>query len=501
MKRWLLGVALVLAACGTWTGVSSAARNVVGYAPVNAVTVPSAKPIFTIKTARIDPRDTIEILLSPDPTIEQAGSLPASWVSLRARATPRSSTTFVATETGQLPPGRWYWQWMYADTSCTAPGSEASAQPSLKAVNASLCRSSAGTHCDAGSHECLGPILSFVVEPGTSAVPALDGSGSTGSPLTFVTGLPGGDVVEPSILYDARAPFFADPSGDNGYQYVMCLGAYYQSDATDENPNLWVSHDGSTWTYVVFANGIGTPSPGYTGPLTPIVPNRSQGDGNLSDPDLVRGPDGTYFILYNQFLTPTAAGGTGSAGADWSIKGISSRSLAGPWTAPVTLAATARASVRPASPSALWDGSAWQVYGVDDHDTSNTSVYHYTITGPNLLAGWTPRPPLAISLPPGYSSQVWWHSNAYRVGNTQYILMQDSTAGKSAGGNLWLISSIDGGTTWTVPSHPTLSGNTFYRSALVPEYRNGVFGIDLFYGELGSNWTIGRGYVALEPSP
>lgn len=319
---------------------------------------------------------------------------------------------------------------------------------------------------------------------------------STGIPtaLTFPTGYAGNDVVEPSILYDDTAPFFADANGRNGYEYVACIGGYSGSNALYENPNLWVSHDGTTWVYVVFSGGVGIPTPGYGGVLTPIVPSAFQGDGLLSDPYLVRGPDGTFFILWNQFLVATGSGGTGTDGHDWSIKGISASSLAGPWSTPVTLVASTRASVRPSSPSAVWDGTQWQVYCVDLANTSATFVSEYTIADKNLLSTWVAKSNPSISLPSAYSSQVWWHHNVYRVGNQLLILMQDTAAGTSGGGNLWLLSSTDNGATWTVPPSPFLAGSSYYRSALVVSQRGSGLGLDLFLGENATSWKIRRGY-------
>jgi len=309
----------------------------------------------------------------------------------------------------------------------------------------------------------------------------LSGLPSTGHGVSFPTGYPGNGVAEPSILFDASAPYFADANGDHGYEYVACLGGYYQTSAVYENPNLWVSHDGDNWTYVVFSGGVGTPTPGYgttitdaaissgtnvlaspsapftpgmvgwpvmvvgagasgadllttissytdskdvvltdtagttigptnagLGLLTPIVPNASQGDGNMSDPYLTRGPDGTYYILYNQFLTSTTRGGTGTTGQDWAIKGISASSLAGPWSDPVTLVASAVGATRPASPSAVWMPSLnqWQVYGVDDSNASTPSVLRYDVAGSDLLSTWVPQPAPPIRMPSAYGLSV-----------------------------------------------------------------------------------------------
>jgi hypothetical protein len=315
---------------------------------------------------------------------------------------------------------------------------------------------------------------------------------SAGTALVFPTGYAGNDVVEPSILFDDNAPFFADANGAGGYEYVCCAGGYSGSNDLYENPNLWVSHDGTTWVYVVFSGGIGTPTAGYGGVLTPIVLANAQGDGHISDPYLCRGPDGTYYILFNQFLVATGSGGTGTGSNDWAIKGISATSLAGPWSAPVSLVQTVRANDRPSSPSAVWHRGQWQIYGVVCASTRNGIIFKYTVTGKNLLGTWVAASDVSASLPAAYSANQWWHLNVYRWGKQLFMVMQDTILNSSGSGNLWCLSSSDDGATWTVPSAPMLAGTSFYRSAAVVSERGWGIGLDLFYGQLSGNWKVSR---------
>lgn len=320
---------------------------------------------------------------------------------------------------------------------------------------------------------------------------------SLGTLLTVPTGYPGGDVVEPSVLYDSSAPFFADANGRNGYEYALMIGGYYTSNALYENPNLWVSHDGYTWIYVVFSGGIGTPTPGWSGTaLTPIVPSGVQGDGNMSDPYLVRGPDGYYYILWNQFLVATGSGGTGTGGNNWATKGIKAKTLAGPWSAPVTMLAQVTSARRDSSPSALWDGTKWHIYTVDLHDlTVQPPIGHYTAT--DLLGAWAVQASPSIPVPAAYSTRGWWHLNAYRWGSKHVLVIQDNIINSSGPGNMWLVGSDDGGATWSVPSDPFMKGS-FYRSALVATRRGDQSGFDHFYGTLVTNWALNRNFISLQ---
>jgi hypothetical protein len=300
---------------------------------------------------------------------------------------------------------------------------------------------------------------------------------------SFLTPATGNDIVEPSILYDASAPFL-------GYEYVMCAGPYYQANAIYENPCLWVSHNGATWVPVV----NGAPTPGYSGTATPIFGQGVQGDGNNSDPYLVRGPDGTFYILWNQFLTATTSGGTGTGGNNWGVKISKASSLAGPWSTPVAALATVVTTTRPSSPSLIWDGRQWHMYAVDNANISATSLVRYTNPSADPTQGtWTLQTAPAAVLPTGYTGQVWWHLNAYLSGSQHVLIIQDNAAGSSAGGNLWVITSDDEGITWSVPSKPAITSTHLYRSAAV----FGDGSLDLFVGRLGSSWELHRTRLAL----
>ena len=306
-----------------------------------------------------------------------------------------------------------------------------------------------------------------------------------GQLLTIPTGYAGNDVVEPTVLFDASAPFL-------GYEYVLCAAPYYQSNATYENPCLWVSHDGITWVPVV--NGV--PTSGYGGTATPLFPNGVQGDGNLSDPTLYRGPDGTFYVLWNQWIN-AAPSGSGTNGNNWAVKISKASSLAGPWSTPVNAITTVLATIRPSSPSIFWDGQQWHLYAVDLTNVSATTFLHYTNPSADPTSGtWTKQSNPAIAMPAAYSTQVWWHLNAYLSGSQHVIVAQDSRAGSSGGGHLWLITSNDGGTTWTVPTSPVIAATSAYRSALVFSADGSL---DAYCGRLGTNWELRRIRIPFQP--
>jgi hypothetical protein len=321
-----------------------------------------------------------------------------------------------------------------------------------------------------------------------------------GSALVVPTGYGDNSVVEPSILYDVRAPFMADANGQNGYEYVLCAAPYFGSNAALENPCLWVSHDGTTWLQVVFTAGVGVVNTGAAVTATPIVAQGNQGDGNNSDPYLVRGQDGTYYIIWNQFLNPTGSGGTGTGSNDWGIKGIQASSLAGPWTTPVSLLQQVRATRRDSSPCAFYDGTKWQIYAIDLHDlTVQAPITRYTVSGASLLGTWAVQSNPTIALPAAYSTQTWWHVTSLRWGARHVLILQDNIINSSSSGNMWIVWSDDGGTTWTVPNVPFLSGS-WYRSAAPVAVRTRAMGFDILLGNLaGGVWSLYRGNATLSP--
>lgn len=309
----------------------------------------------------------------------------------------------------------------------------------------------------------------------------LAASTKTTAALTIPTGFAGGDIVEPSVLWDPTAPFL-------GYEYVLCAAPFFQSNAALENPCLWVSQDGNTWVPVV--NGVPTPA----GTPTAIFPQGVQGDGNNSDPYLYRGPDGTYYLYWNQFLNASPAG-TGTGGNTWAIKMSKASSLAGPWSTPINVIATVLTTSRPTCPSVFWDQATnlWHMYALEFANTSATFITHYTATNP--AGPWTQLANPSIPLPSGFTSQEWWHLNAYKWGSLHVLIVDDSPkAAESNPGNLWLLTSADRGVTWTVPSAPllTTAQANAYRSALVPTRLGYGDGFDLFYGSGESPWALHR---------
>lgn len=322
-----------------------------------------------------------------------------------------------------------------------------------------------------------------------------------GPTITIPTGYPAPDLVEPSILLDDRAPFMADAAGKNGYEYVFCGCPYYLSNAALENPCLWVSHDGNTWYPIKYTAGIGVVDTAYAGgyTVTPVVAGAVQGDGNLSDAWIGRGPDGTYYILFNQVLVATGSGGTGTGGNTFAIKGVSASSLAGPWTTPVTIRASIATADQPATPSAFWDGSKWVIYAIDIFTVASAPpVVQFTSASLNLLAAtWVKQANPAITYPAAYSAtRGWFHLNAYRWGTKHLLLIQDFIISGSSNGNLWMVSSDDGGATWTVPARPFLQDWRGYRSAVIVSQRGTSVGFDLFAGNTVTSYHFQRSFLS-----
>jgi hypothetical protein len=116
-----------------------------------------------------------------------------------------------------------------------------------------------------------------------------------------------------------------------------------------------------------------------------------------------------------------------------------------------------------------------------------------------LLGAWAVQSNPSIALPAAYSTQTWWHVTAIRWGSRQVLVLQDNVINSSDSGNMWVVWSDDGGTTWTVPAVPFLAGS-WYRSAVVAAFETRAQGFDVLLGNLtGAVWSLYRGTATLAP--
>jgi hypothetical protein len=289
--------------------------------------------------------------------------------------------------------------------------------------------------------------------------------GPTGSRLTIPTHVSpaGGQTTHPTVVYS--------PDKFGGYHYWMAHTPYPASNDDHEDPNLAVSNDGITWIA----------APGVTQPL-------DDADGTPeynSDVDLKFGPDGRLYLFWRHYDTGSV--GTeekvwvrhSSDGVNWSTKALI-------WQANHTVN-------RYLSPSFLWEDNRWKFWAVDMLTSPNKIVMRQATVGVKVpgISDWGAE---TICTTSGMQSgKEPWHLYVDKPGSQYIMILNDSVTDSSqVDGDIVLFTSSDG-TSWAGAGAPmiprTLAGehDRIYRATFVPEYRNGVLGLRVWY----SAWIVG----------
>ena len=268
--------------------------------------------------------------------------------------------------------------------------------------------------------------------PTTLTVPTYDGSNVT---------------VHPSALYF--------PDGWNGYRYWLAITPYPGSDSEYENPSILASNDGVTFAA----------PPGVTNPLVASP----AGIGYNSDPCLTLGPDNRLYLFFRDYNATGSTPPRDRLLVMSSADGIS-------WSTPVVIVDTADNVQRLASPTAWYDRARglWIILAVDIVGTQTIK----RLTSSSATSGWSAAS--AISFTPALSGTNPWHIEARPVGADVVMLCQDGTP---AGGSLYLMSSQDGGVTFT-RSTVRMGVSNAYRSSFVPVITPDGVALDIFQGAL-----------------
>lgn len=298
-----------------------------------------------------------------------------------------------------------------------------------------------------------------VLYPGAGDLTAANAA----SPLSITTFAAGNDeVVHPSVVD-------AGPVGWNGHRYWLAATPYPNTDNTKENPSIWCSDDGETWS---------VPS-GGTNPVVAQPPS-----GFNSDCDLVlRG--GTMHLFWRVYDTANTGQeeqihlATSSDGTTWTDLG-----------AVLTNDDTVR---RPVSPSVLVDSDGtWRMWTVDILPASASHVVQMW-TAPDPEGPWS-GPTNTDMAPP--SGDELWHLDVGLVDGTYHVvlLVADPDAFGVVGTSLRYGTSTDG-ETWTMQATALLTGSAggwddeLYRAAMTPD---GDGGWVLWYGSANTpDWLVG----------
>lgn len=310
----------------------------------------------------------------------------------------------------------------------------------------------AGDYATVASLDAYAPVAEVrdlsVPSPAASRIdPNLAVARRVTSPLTIPTGYTGNDIVEPELLYDPDASLW-------GSRYLLIAAPYYQSNAALENPSLWVSNDGTTWTVPA----------GVTNPIYPSGVGGA-GYGNNSDPSILLGNDGQLYMLFNEFFPS----------GNWGVRAASCppSNLAGWDAAPTTVVSTAIGTSRSTSPSGFYDPALGEYvfYSID------------IVPSPNVLQRWTSaNPKTAWTLTTAPTFPTWpatgremWHLNAYLIGDQHVLLISDTATGGSGPGNLYLAVSNDRGATWSIGQQPLIYGTGISGQWDQGLYRSAIF--------------------------
>jgi hypothetical protein len=290
------------------------------------------------------------------------------------------------------------------------------------------------------------------------------------APAPLPTPVPpvGAELVHPSV--------FHQPGGWNGYPYWMAVTPYAHSEAEAENPCLYCSLDGRTWTVP-------------RGVVNPLVPRPREPRRYNSDPHLAAGPGGSLLLFFR------------TAGADRgdSLFLMTSRDGA-TWTAPKKILDVPLEDERQLSPAVIQDGDRWAMYYVD------SSAFPYTVrrrTATSPQGPWSaPREVTGVAAPEG---RMLWHLDAFKDGPDTLLLLDATDVYRTQEGGRLIFASSKDGLAFRQAPRPVLAGSagwdrSIYRSCCLPETKNGHKVYSIWYSAWGpEGWRLGFTELAGDP--
>ncbi|MGZ4219173.1 MAG: hypothetical protein ACXVH1_27865 [Solirubrobacteraceae bacterium] len=298
--------------------------------------------------------------------------------------------------------------------------------------------------------------------------PTLVTAQNAASPLSIQTPDGSGQVVEPAVEYI--------PWGWNGHRYWGWITGYTNGNNATENPSLYYSDDGSTWTAVT---AIGFPA------------IAKPSNGNNDDPEIARGPDNNLHLFINQTL------GT-SAPYTYQIV----------WcTYDGSVLTTPQVIIGPSTTYGIggfameWDGTntqwvCWSVDGLGPFPPN--PVNRRTCGGSQPNGTWSaPTTCTFVNAPSGR----WpWELHVRRRGE-QYVMLATWAADQGGATSLLYLAVSGDGLTWTcnpnwilAPSASGWDNHIMYRADLIPldDGADGLF--DIWYSAANASlaWFMGR---------
>lgn len=293
-------------------------------------------------------------------------------------------------------------------------------------------------------------------------------------PLTIPTYVPADDaIVHPDVVFV--------PEGWNGHKYWLAATPYTAADNQYENPSIWCSDDGLSWT---------VPS----GLTNPVEPGTGVVNSYYSDTDLVLGADGTMYLFFRWNLSPREV-----LYLRTSTDGVT-------WTPKVIVKETVQSVSRLISPAVLFDGLRWHMWAVENVDPAARKIVHLTAAA--AAGPWSAPVDCTISLPKmpcvndaGSAPSRPWHLDALHVGGQFLALVTfNIDAGSGGRGQLYLAASTDG-TAWARAPRPVLDYRTgywdqsVYRATAVLVQRGSGLGLAIWYSAISNATVFQIGYT------
>lgn len=338
-------------------------------------------------------------------------------------------------------------------------------------MSMSTTRFQTGTRCglSAGSaNNCTFDdfqVLRWAMSP-LPTLPTVTASNAA-SPLIIDTYDGSGQVVHPSVIDFGG-------SGWQGPRYWMSIDPYPGSQAAYENPCIYYSHDGNTWTV----------PPGLTNPIDP----RPSPYYN-SDSELILGPDGLLYCFFRRY-----------ASNQWDQLLYRTSSDGVTWSSAVVLTPQGL-PYQYLSPTIVYRDGSWQMWVVDTSDTVSGAYRLMLYTAPTV-AGMGSAPPTFCPMAnwrSGYSPMPWHQKIIFYNGLYRGVFTTMVTAGQYS---LCYGESADG-LDWNVAAAPFLSPGApgywddtwIYRSTFVPISG----GYDLWYSAKNAAgvWGFARTQMVL----
>lgn len=319
-------------------------------------------------------------------------------------------------------------------------------------------------------------VQAAILEVATDSLSFATGAVNAANATAYVPANPCARLTTPDGSSDVTHPSVVDMGEGNtwnGHRYWLAITPMPGSDSQYENPCIYYSDDGDTWTVPA---GLTNPIEAYPG-----------GSDYNSDAHLVYDA-GTMRCFFRQQI-----GSTNYYYVRSSTDGVV-------WGSKTQVYTSALASEAYYSACFTKDADGlWHMHAVNNVPSPNT-IEHRTAS--TYTGTWSAAEVLSVSLPTGREA---WHLDIHPFGDRWHgILMDCDTASSGGAGDVYFIALESGATTFTrsdrlVPRRGPY-WDRMYRSCMAPSVRNGAFAYDAWWATFGAtNRNIAKGAIEFTP--